>query len=109
MKKAIAAAEEAGDEVEDSIREAAELGPELQAWYDEFEARETGQLKRMGEELSTPDKDGKVIIPSEEMERILEEVMNKDLDSEEVAQEYFDKVWEKMQVYKVRTDRVEKG
>lgn len=35
--------------------------------------------------------------------------MSKDLDSDEVAQEYFDEVWEKMQVYKVRTDRTPKG
>ena len=76
LKKAIALAEEAGDEIEDEVREEAEIGPELQAWFDEHEARDTAQVKRMAEELTTPDQDGKVIVPSEEMEKILEEVMS---------------------------------
>lgn len=40
-------------------------------------------------------REGEIVVPQEEMEKILEEVIDKEgLENNEVAQEYFDSIWE---------------
>ena len=95
MKKAIAKAEEAGEEVEEELKESTQISEELQAWYDDFSAKETEQVQRIADEMMNDPKEGEIVVPQEEMEKILEEVIDKEgLENNEVAQEYFDSIWE---------------
>ena len=72
----------------------------MEAAYEELMAQQRKMLQNYVDE--TPPEE-KMLIPAEELERLLEEVMRKDgLEDATVAQEFFDGLWEKMQKFKLR-------
>ena len=89
-------------EVHEELKKMAMIDPELEQWFQTQNERDQKIMRTMAKEMV---EDGTLQIEQEELEKILDEISNKDgLDSKEIADKYFDEMWAKM-MKRVKTNR----
>ena len=88
-------------ELNEDVKKMARIDPELEQWFQTQNEKEEKIMRTMAKEMV---EDGTLTIEQEELEKILEEISNKDgLDSQELADKYFEEMWTKMK--KVMTNK----
>lgn len=95
---------EGGASADEDEKEFAQFDPELQAWYDAEKERGVSIVKKYAAEMTA---DGTYSnVPQEQMEAILEEVVNhENLETKELAEEFFENMWKKLEETKVKFNR----
>lgn len=95
---------EGGASADEDEKEFAQFDPELQAWYDAEKERGISIVKKYAAEMTA---DGTYSnVPQEQMEAILEEVVNhENLETKELAEEFFENMWKKLEETKVKFNR----
>lgn len=71
-----------------------EIRPELEEWYKSFQERRMKEVSNLANEMIA---EGSLTIEQEELEAILNEISNRhDLETTEIANEYYNKMWDKI-------------